>query len=172
LWGLLLLAMGAALMAKGALTPALGVGAVAAITGYGMYIRTHQKPDLLATELVNLEALGLGADQGIDGWSLSHVLFFWVLGLLDPGRPLLYFALGAAWEGLETFLGQVPVDLGTGRVMLLGPAPGGCGRGTANGTGTGAGGGKPEGRGAGGRGAKGLGRGTRGASGEAGGSDK
>lgn len=124
--GLLLLAIGAALayglMLRGALTAALGVGAVASIAGYGMYIRTRRKPDLLATKLIDLEALGLGPDQGIDGWSLSHVLFFWVLGLLDPGRPLRYFALGAAWEGLETFLGQVPVDLGTGRVMLLGPA--------------------------------------------------
>lgn len=124
--GLLLLAMGAAfaygLAAKGAVVPALGVGAVSAITGYGMYIRTHKEPDLLAANLIDLEALGLGAGQGIDGWSLSHVLFFWVLGMLDPGRPGTYFALGALWEGAETLLGQVPIDLGTGRIMLLGPA--------------------------------------------------
>jgi hypothetical protein len=98
-------------------TGALGLLVIAVIAAYGLYIRAADAPDVLARPLFTLPN-----GEAFDGWSLSHVLFFWVLGVLDPGRPLLYNGLGCAWEALETLLGQVPIDFGTGRVRLLGPA--------------------------------------------------
>ena len=58
--------------------------------------------------------------QDIDGWSVSHVLFFALLGWLYPGRPLQFLLLGAGWEVVETALGQNRLEVSGRRVQLIG----------------------------------------------------
>ena len=48
--------------------------------------------------------------QKIDGWSISHLLFFMFLGYLFPGEHLQYFMLGTIWEVLECALSGSPLD--------------------------------------------------------------
>ena len=41
----------------------------------------------------------------VDGWSVTHVLLFMILGYLYPMNLLLFFALGVLWECIELCIG-------------------------------------------------------------------
>lgn len=42
----------------------------------------------------------------LDGWSLTHFMFFFSLGYYYSGAMYTAMGLGLAWEGFEHFLGQ------------------------------------------------------------------
>lgn len=41
------------------------------------------------------------------GWSLSHVITFYIAGLLFPQQWVLIFILGVFWELLESLIGEI-----------------------------------------------------------------
>lgn len=48
---------------------------------------------------------------GVDGWSVTHVLLFTILGYLYPSNILLFFFLGVLWELAEWVIGIVRSDI-------------------------------------------------------------
>ena len=73
------------------------------ITLYGYYrcknIETHK--DVLSFELFNNSS----KKYGLDGWSISHLLFYMLLGYLFPNKIILTLSLGIIWELFETYIG-------------------------------------------------------------------
>ena len=69
---------------------------------YGYYrcknIKTHD--DYLGFDLFNNSK-----KYGLDGWSISHLLFYMLLGYLFPNKIILTLSLGIIWELFETFIG-------------------------------------------------------------------
>ena len=43
---------------------------------------------------------------GIDGWSMTHFVFFLFLGYLFPGHFFFVFILGSSWELFEYWFGK------------------------------------------------------------------
>ena len=70
---------------------------------YGYYrcknIETHK--DYLSFELFNNSQ----SNYGLDGWSISHLLFYMLLGYLFPNKIILTLSLGIIWELFETYIG-------------------------------------------------------------------
>jgi len=42
----------------------------------------------------------------LDGWSVSHLLFFMMIGYLYPNQLYLAFVLGVCWELFESLYGE------------------------------------------------------------------
>jgi hypothetical protein len=89
---------------------------VALIVLYGHILRWTEAEDPLA----NFKVIDHPIAQQIDGWSLSHLFFFSVLGLLFPRRHLQFLLIGYGWEVVETHLGQSNVTVSGMRLKLLG----------------------------------------------------
>ncbi len=85
------------------------------IVMYGYYLRKSKTQDVLAKELYNHPIC-----QNIDGWSISHLLFFGLLGVLFPGMHLQFLLIGIGWEVIETTLGQNELTVSGNRVQLIG----------------------------------------------------
>ena len=95
---------------------ALYIVCIIAIVVYGWCLRHTGRKDVLAKKYFEHPLCG-----EIDGWSITHVLFFFVLGVLYPGRPLQFFTAGVLWEIVETCLGQNHITTLSGtRVQLIG----------------------------------------------------
>lgn len=88
---------------------------VLAIILYGHFLRRTKTKDVLARRLFHHPVC-----QDIDGWSVSHLLFFGLLGLLYPGHHLQFLLVGAFWEVVETALGQNRFELSGRRIQLIG----------------------------------------------------
>lgn len=58
------------------------------------------------------------------GWSLSHVITFYIAGLLFPCQWILIFVLGVAWEFVEVVIGTVLTSLIGKRVINPGEVSG------------------------------------------------
>ena len=64
---------------------------------YGKYRCTHKEfKDILETELL----------FGLDGWSLTHFLFFLVVGYVYPQTYILSMCIGISWELFEHYYGK------------------------------------------------------------------
>jgi hypothetical protein len=85
------------------------------IAAYGYFIRRAKTRDVLARRIYHHPIC-----QDIDGWSISHLLFFGLLGVLYPGHHLQFFLVGAGWEIVETVLGQNELKLSGRRIQLVG----------------------------------------------------
>jgi hypothetical protein len=48
-------------------------------------------------------------DKYLDGWGISHLLFFALLGYLFPKQLLFSFFLGVIWELVEYSVGNRPI---------------------------------------------------------------
>jgi len=94
---------------------ALYVVAVIAIVLYGFILRATKTRDFLGKTIFNHPLL-----QNFDGWSVTHFLFFGLLGVLYPGRPLQFLIVGAGWEVIETLLGQYKFGMTGSRLQLIG----------------------------------------------------
>ena len=92
---------------------------IAFIFLYGRVVRDAGCGDLLATPIFDHPIL-----QSIDGWSLAHAALFAFLGWMVPRHHLAFLSLGYIWEVIETYLGQVEVDAGSGRIVLVGGSDG------------------------------------------------
>jgi hypothetical protein len=82
---------------------------------YGFFLRRTGRRDVLATPIFDHPIC-----QQIDGWSVSHLVFFGVLGFLYPGNHLQFFAVGYLWEVVETILGQNRLEMSGARLQLIG----------------------------------------------------
>lgn len=88
---------------------------VIVIVVYGHYIRQTNSKDHLARRIYHHPIC-----QEIDGWSISHLLFFGLLGVLFPGHHLQFFLVGVGWEVVETCLGQNELKVNGKRLQLIG----------------------------------------------------
>jgi hypothetical protein len=89
--------------------------AVLAIVLYGHLLRITKSRDPLAARLFHHPVL-----QDVDGWSVSHLLFFGLLGVMFPDRHLQFLLVGIGWEVVETALGQNRFEVSGRRVQLIG----------------------------------------------------
>jgi hypothetical protein len=85
------------------------------IVVYGVIIRRAKIADPLARPIYSHPIL-----QDIDGWSISHLVFFGILGLLYPNHHLQFLTVGALWEVIETGLGQNKLEVSGKRLQLIG----------------------------------------------------
>ena len=88
---------------------------VIVIIAYGACLRKIGCRDPLAQPLFNHPIC-----QEIDGWSVTHFLFFGLLGLFYPGQHLQFFVIGYLWEIVETALGQNKIEVSGTRLQLEG----------------------------------------------------
>jgi hypothetical protein len=85
------------------------------IITYGYFIRRTKTQDHLARRIFHHPIC-----QDIDGWSMTHLLFFGLLGVLFPGHHLQFLLIGIGWEVIETALGQNKIELSGKRLQLVG----------------------------------------------------
>lgn len=85
------------------------------IFAYGYFLRRTKRKDVLATDFYNDPVF-----QNIDGWSVSHFLFFMMLGFLYPNHYSAAIVAGVGWEIFETTLGQNKIMISGKRVQLVG----------------------------------------------------
>lgn len=88
---------------------------VLAIIVYGYFIRRTKTRDVLAKRIYHHPIC-----QDIDGWSVSHFMFFGLLGVLFPGHHLQFFMTGVFWEIIESALGQNNFEVSGRRLQLVG----------------------------------------------------
>ena len=82
---------------------------------YGYIIRSTKTKDHLETEFYNSNLL-----PNIDGWSVTHFVFFCALGILYPNHHLTALMAGIGWEYIEQFLGTNKIIISGKRVKLVG----------------------------------------------------
>ena len=85
------------------------------IVVYGIFLRRTKTRDPLARRLFHHPVC-----QDIDGWSISHLLFFGLLGAFFPGHYLQFLLIGIGWEVVETGLGQNRLEVSGKRLQLIG----------------------------------------------------
>lgn len=102
---------------RGVRVPAVAfyVVAVMAIVLYGRHIRRHRKRDVLERKIIDHPSC-----PGFDGWALTHLFFFGVLGLFYPGHYLQALVVSVGWEGVEHALGSCPLEVSGRRLQLVG----------------------------------------------------
>jgi len=94
---------------------ALYIVCVIVIVAYGYFIRQAEVQDHLARRIFHHPVC-----QDIDGWSVTHFLFFGLLGVFFPDHHLQFFLVGAGWEAVETVLGQNRLEVSGRRLQLVG----------------------------------------------------
>lgn len=82
---------------------------------YGYIIRHAKIQDHLAKRIFHHPIC-----QDIDGWSISHFLFFGLLGAFFPDQHLQFLLIGIGWEVIETTIGQTNIQLSGQRLQLVG----------------------------------------------------
>ena len=86
-----------------------------AIIIYGYIIRKTNTRDILEKKIYHHPIC-----QDIDGWSITHLIFFGVLGMLYPGNHLQFLVVGIGWEAIESFIGQNRIKISGKRLQLVG----------------------------------------------------
>ena len=94
---------------------ALYIVIILVIILYGYFLRRTKTQDFLARRIYHHPVC-----QEIDGWSITHFLFFGLLGVLYPGHYLQFFVVGVLWEVIETGLGQNRIEFSGKRLQLVG----------------------------------------------------
>jgi len=82
---------------------------------YGYVLRKTKSKDILAKQIFDHPIC-----QEIDGWSISHFLFFGLLGVCFPNKHLQFLLVGIGWEVIETILGQNKLQISNKRIQLIG----------------------------------------------------
>ena len=60
--------------------------------------------------IIEAESMGVKKTMGkkiINGWNLSHIALYFILGVLSPSNIYLWFTLGIIWEIIESILGKM-----------------------------------------------------------------
>ena len=94
---------------------ALYIVVVIVIILYGYFLRKTKTQDILAKRIYHHPIC-----QEIDGWSISHLVFFGLLGVLYPGQHLQFLVVGIVWEVIESALGQNNIEVSGKRLQLIG----------------------------------------------------
>tara|TARA_B100000035_G_scaffold59582_1_gene47851 strand:+ start:2610 stop:3071 length:462 start_codon:yes stop_codon:yes gene_type:complete len=79
-----------------------GVTTISTIFFYGWYRCKHIKKH---KDFLEFSLWKNSNKYGIDGWSISHYLFFLVYGFLYPNTFMLTMICGALWELFECYVG-------------------------------------------------------------------
>ncbi len=82
---------------------------------YGYYLRSTKTSDILGHKFYDSKLI-----SGIDGWSITHFLFFFLIGILYPNHHLAALSAGTAWEYTEQYLGTNKVKISGTRIKLVG----------------------------------------------------
>lgn len=90
------------------------VAAIFLIIIYGLILRKFGLCDILEGKIIDRPELML------DGWGVTHILFFMLLGFTYSGHPIAILIVGALWECIETILGQNKFMIGKNRLQLVG----------------------------------------------------
>lgn len=85
---------------------------IVSIFVYGYFVRHFIHRDPLEDKFAKC--------SGCDGWAITHLLFFLLLGFLYPEHLLTIMIIGVIWEFFETFLGSYKIMLFGQRVKLVG----------------------------------------------------
>lgn len=72
-----------------------------------MFMSGTVKNDPLNIQLFTLPLAG-----SVGGWSLSHFVFFFIVGLLFPDCGILAMTMGVVWEIIEEVSGNLGEDMG------------------------------------------------------------
>lgn len=88
---------------------------IISIFAYGYFIRTTGKKDMLEGMVVDDPAV-----DNLDGWAVSHFVFWSILGVWFPGNYLQALGASLAWEGFEDCLGRSQLTIGGSRMQLVG----------------------------------------------------
>jgi len=78
------------------------------IFAYGKYRCSHIKDH---KDILEFDLIKNSGNYGIDGWSLSHFLFFMLIGYLYHNVFFITFLLGIIWELFETYVGIYEPDI-------------------------------------------------------------
>lgn len=94
---------------------ALYIVVVLFIIAYGYFIRRTGTRDVLEKKIIDRKGF-----EGCDGWGLTHLIFFAVLGVLYPGHYVQALAVSFGWEAVEDFLGTHKIEVSGKRLQLIG----------------------------------------------------
>ena len=86
----------------------LYITCILVIAFYGKYRCTHieEHKDILEFDLYKNSS-----KYGVDGWSITHLLFNALIGYLYPKALILSMFLGGFWETFETYVGMYRPDI-------------------------------------------------------------
>lgn len=84
---------------------------------YGVFLRRTKRRDILANDFFSTSLI-----QNINGWSMTHFAFFFLLGVLYPGHHLAALNAGIIWEFVEQGLGTNIIKINGKRIQLVGDA--------------------------------------------------
>jgi hypothetical protein len=103
---------------RGTKVPSIAVYIVCVIliVLYGWFLRKTETKDRLAVPFCPDNPL----IADIDGWSITHFLFFGLLGAMYPGHYIQFALVGIGWELVETALGQNKIEVSGKRLQLVG----------------------------------------------------
>lgn len=73
------------------------------MTVYGIVLQRTGASNVFRTKVLDCEAC--------DVWSVTHVLLFFLFGLLYPNKHILFLMLGIGWELTETYLGKYKITV-------------------------------------------------------------
>jgi len=94
---------------------AIYIVVVIAIVAYGHYLRATNTKDILETKIIDHPSC-----PGFDGWALTHLFMFFILGVLYPGRHVQALVVSLGWEGIEHTLGTTNLEFSGKRLQLIG----------------------------------------------------
>jgi hypothetical protein len=67
---------------------------------YGQLVEFLQTPDKLVSKFYE-------NCHSCDYWAITHLSFFFALGLMYPGHHLRFLTYGVIWEGIENSAGRI-----------------------------------------------------------------
>lgn len=82
---------------------------------YGLFLRSTKSKDILANDIFDTALI-----RNINGWSVTHFAFFFLLGILYPRHHLAALSAGIVWEYIEQTLGTNVIKIGRTRIQLVG----------------------------------------------------
>ncbi len=94
---------------------AIYIIAVLAIVVYGIVIRKRKIKDVLEKKVIDHPSC-----VGFDGWAVTHLMFFMMLGVLYPGKYVQCLVVSLGWEGIEHLLGTNKIEMSGKRLQLIG----------------------------------------------------
>ena len=80
------------------------------IYGVALY-SIYGKDNIIDNEILNTEITKMEVFGNFGGWSISHIIVFYLAGFLFPEQWVLIFVLGVLWEFVEVVLGELFVKI-------------------------------------------------------------
>ena len=75
---------------------------ISLIIYYGNYRCKHLKKH---KDILEFSLFKNSNKYGLDGWSITHLLFYFFIGFLYPNTFIISMVMGLIWELIETYIG-------------------------------------------------------------------